>query len=453
MSIDKTLAIFNDYIGQKEFSNKFNEMLSDNHLNESDGYLIKFKVYNEVINEYVNENNVIFRINSLINHLSNRRSYNGHEFNYDYEILRYLANADDEKVFCEGCGKELLYIDKYCYGCGKKQNPQITLLELLSSINSEYIKPGDIIKVNEDFSIDKTSYEQDRQPTESMVNDSIESVYNHGLKKKEIEHRYLKIIILDHIHRNDSLRFFSDEYPYHNPEEVILTVQELENENLISKSVKYLVKDYLSLFKEDNDGKFDEILNSSYTLSQYAVFLLNNHPYVLFYYQVIKDSVVDDIVEFDRLCQTRQPNQSFESLTLNLIHILRKKFISGGFYTEYHSSYDMEAYVYELFGDHDNRLISLFEKFIIKSGFNIERGINPLEEDYLSYLRNNIYSLNLEVASIKYLFNQAFIGLNEDEILFKENDLINILIRYLNGESIEKLNFDLIKIYSDKKKG
>ena len=69
----------------------------------------------------------------------------------------------------------------------------------------------------------------------------------------------------------------------------------------------------------------------------------------------------------------------------------------------------------------------------------------------MSYLRNTVYSLNLDWDSVKFLFNQAFIGLKDDEIMFMENDLINILIRYLNGESIEKLNFDLIKIYSDKK--
>lgn len=451
MSIDKTLATFNEYIGEKEFSSNFNEKLSENHLNESDGYLIKFKVYNEVINKKVNENNVIFRINSLINHLSNRRSYNNHEFDYDYEILRYLANTADKKIICEFCGKKLLYIDKYCYSCGKKQDPHITLVELLSSINSEYIKPGDIIKINEDYSIDKTSYCPDRHPNESTVNDSVKSVYSHGSCVKEIEHGYLKILLLDYIHRKGNIKLFNDEYPYYNIEEIILTVQELENEKLISKSVKHLVKDYISLFRDNKHNPFDEILTNNYSLSQYAVYLLNSNPHVIFYYQIIKNSVVDDIVEFDRLCQTRPANQSFEDLTLNLIHILRNKFISGGFYTEYHSSYDMEAYIYELFGDNNNRLISLFKKFIVKSSFNIQRGVNPLENDYMSYLRNTVYSLNLDWDSVKFLFNQAFVGLNDDDIMFMENDLINILIRYLNGESIEKLNFDLIKIYSDKK--
>lgn len=452
MSIDKTLAIFNDYIGQKDFSNKFKEILSDNHINESDAYLIKFKVYNEIINQKVNENNVIFRINNLINHLSNRRYHNNHLFNYDYEIIRYLANSDDTMTICEYCGKKLLYIDKYCHHCGNKQNPQITLLELLSSINSEYIKPGDIIKINEDYSVDKTSYSYTRQSDKSVTDDNIESVYTHGILKKEIEHRYLKILLLDYIHRNDNLRYFSRKYPYYNIEEIILTVQELENEKLISKSLKYLVKNYPSLLKNDNNSKFDEFLNNEYDLSQYAVYLLNNQPYVLFYYQIIKDSVVDDIVEFDRLCQTRQINQSFESLTLNLINILRDKFLSRGFYTEYHSSYDMEAYIYELFGNNNNRLISLFKKLIVKSSFNIQKGVNPLENDILSYVGKNVYSLNLDADSIKYLFHQAFINLKKDEINFKESDLINIFIRYLNGEPVEKLNFDLIKAYSDYKK-
>ena len=80
MSIDETLIIFNNYIGEKEFTDNFINILSDNNLNESDGYLIKFKVYNDILSQNVNENNIISYINNLIEQLANKRSYNNHIF-------------------------------------------------------------------------------------------------------------------------------------------------------------------------------------------------------------------------------------------------------------------------------------------------------------------------------------------------------------------------------------
>ncbi|MDO5825847.1 MAG: hypothetical protein Q4Q22_05665 [Methanosphaera sp.] len=450
MSTDETLNIFNNYIGDTEFSETFNKLLSDNHLNESDGYLIKFKVYNEIMKNRVNEDNVINRVNSIANRLSDRRSYKTHVFDYDYEIIRYLSNSEDNKIFCENCGNKLLYIDKYCYNCGKKQNPQITLIELLSSINSEYIKPGDIIKINEDYSIDKTSYEYNKQIDESKINENIESIYNHDFNKREIEHKYLRIVLLDYINRMGNPSSFIDKYPYHNFEELILTIHELENENLISKSIKNVMKDYVLLFENKSRDSFNETLHNNYNLSEYAIYLLSNHSHVLFYYNVIKNSVIDDIVEYDRLCQTKDTNQSFKEVILNLIRILRDKYFLKGFYTEYHSSFDMEAYVHELFGDSVYRMVILLKKFIIKSSFNIQRGINPLEINYMTYLGDNIYASRLNLDDIKYLFNQAYVNVNKEEALFEEDELLNVLLSYLNGEDIEKLNFDLIKIYSQK---
>ena len=67
------------------------------------------------------------------------------------KLIIYLENQQDNKIICENCGVPLHFIDKYCYNCGQEQTTKITIIELLSSINSTYIKPGDIIRIKSGY--------------------------------------------------------------------------------------------------------------------------------------------------------------------------------------------------------------------------------------------------------------------------------------------------------------
>ena len=202
--IEKALNIFNNITGKTELSCQYKQMLDSFNISESNGYIVKLKLTDEILSGKLNSNEVETRLNMILNRLSKFKSRNGHTFTYDVDMLIFLKNQTDNKIMCSNCGYSMLPIDKFCSNCGREHVPRISLFELLSGINSKYIKPGDILKFNEDNTVEITT-------VNNMYNFHIEKrelelLYEEKIEKQEVNNYYFKILILNQIQKYGNVK-------------------------------------------------------------------------------------------------------------------------------------------------------------------------------------------------------------------------------------------------------
>lgn len=429
----KAINILEDITGKNVLSEDYIDLLKSHNISEQTGYIIKFKLYNEILAGKVNSKNVVSRLNLLIGKLSKSHSNNIATLNYDMDMLLFLNNQHDYKIKCENCGYMVLPIDQYCCKCGKKLVPTISLFELFSGINSQYIKPGDILKFNVDYTVEKTTNSE-------FVNSNVEELeqlYEEKIEKEELNTHYYKILLLDYISKNDLEKIdkLNKEYEITNFNEVLdellsdNLIQNIANNNLISK-FRGMVS------KNKND------ISTMYTLTQRGSDCLKENKHVLLYDFYVKNSLIDDITVYDSFLSKN--DDSLENNFIKYIIYKRNLFKKNNDIRSFLSSYDLEAYFYETKSYTQKQLLALFKKFI--SSINIDYSklnhLAALDKSNVSYLNNLIKNERINLSLMKKLFYNAFDEIDYD-LIFTKEESFNYLLRAINGEAVNSINFDL----------
>ena len=72
--IEKALNIFNNITGKTELSCQYKQMLDSFNISESNGYIVKLKLTDEILSGKLNSNEVETRLNMILNRLSKFKS-------------------------------------------------------------------------------------------------------------------------------------------------------------------------------------------------------------------------------------------------------------------------------------------------------------------------------------------------------------------------------------------
>ncbi|MBE6487466.1 MAG: hypothetical protein E7Z86_01965 [Methanosphaera stadtmanae] len=438
--IEEALEILNNLTGRESLSQDYLQLLKNANLQETDGFLIKLKLNDEILSAKQTSQSVIPRLHYLIQLLSQRRSNNDNLLGYEEKLIIYLENQQDNKIICENCGQPLHFIDKYCYNCGQEQKTKITIIELLSSINSAYIKPGDIIRINKDYSIDKTTYDlDDRRIKHEKVADEINQLQYEQMNKHNIQQFYKKILTLNFIDKQINLNQLTNKY-HIDDEEVNYIINELMDENLIINSLNGKMLQLKSMIGNHS--------NYLHQLTPTGKMLLKNNVYIIFYYDVLYETIADNIVEFEYLYRNRIATENLEDISVKLITNLRMFYLENNMQQEFNQTFNLEAFLHELFGKSSDKLLILLKRFIINVNLNYGNIRTPLDEQFIHYLKNIISSANLTLDKLYELLNQAYLDVIDDNIIIEYDELLNILVKCLEGYDINNLNFEIIQLYN-----
>ena len=85
------------------------------------------------------------------------------------DLILYLYNQPSAKVTCDNCGCELLLIDKYSSKCSSEFIPKISFMDLMAAVDLEDILPGDMLKINEDNTVEKIAFNSTVKSTDDKT--------------------------------------------------------------------------------------------------------------------------------------------------------------------------------------------------------------------------------------------------------------------------------------------
>ena len=443
--IEKALNIFNNITGKTELSCQYKQMLDSFNISESNGYIVKLKLTDEILSGKLNSNEVETRLNMILNRLSKFKSRNGHTFTYDVDMLIFLKNQTDNKIMCSNCGYSMLPIDKFCSNCGREHVPRISLFELLSGINSKYIKPGDILKFNEDNTVEITT-------VNNMYNFHIEKrelelLYEEKIEKQEVNNYYFKILILNQIQKYGNVKVSEYLFTFYK----IKNLENIISELLNSKLVK--VSSFFNIFKKIRNisNIEDNNILENISITKKGKKLLDENKHVLLYDFYIRDSLIDDIVEFENFFSKK--HGSLNEIFIEYLLFKRELFKAEKNTTRFLSTYDLESYFYEINDNKDKLVHTLFKRFIINinTDFSHTQHQSAITEEGILHMVNILTELSMDLSLMRKIFHEGFNELDENYLVFTEEESFNYLLRAIGGENVETINFDIIISLDNKK--
>lgn len=438
--VDEALEIFNNLTGKNDLSEDFKNMLISLNLTEVEGYIVKLKLNNEILSGKLHKEDVISRLNLVLGNLSLNRTYDNHVYKYNRDTLLFLYNQIDNKVECDNCGSMLLPVDRYCYNCGQEQVPKISILELLSSIDSAYIKPGDIIKINDDNTIEKTTFEENQMNVEENIVEDVELelLYRDKIMKNELNIKYFKVLLLNHIKNHSYINNIDTELcKSYNIKSLSRVIEELMNEKMIKIEPEARIHNgLLNIMTTIGVGDNQRGNNKkrwSYDLTDLGFDYLSNNQYVHVYNNFIKNSVADDIIKFNEIF-SKSVLSNYELLFLDYLNIKRKDFLEVNNMLSYLDTYILEAYYYESNHEEDKRIRALFKRFIlgINMNFSSVSYDNPIDEEFINYLNNVLTDDSVNLNELKALFNKAYNSIDNKKLTLSMQESLRILFKLFN---------------------
>ncbi|OED29549.1 hypothetical protein [Methanosphaera sp. WGK6] len=450
---NEALTIFNEITGLNELSSSFKNTLDELNLTETDGYIIKLKLNDEIISGKLTSEHIEDRLNLILNKLAAEKTCGNYSYNYSKDILLFLHNQEDNKLTCDECNLPILPIDKYCSHCGSKCTPKIGLFDLLSSINASYIKPGDIIKINLDNTIEKTTFEEKHMIIEENILDniSLESLYDIQIKKNHLNVLFTNVLVLNYIQKHDNISNITSICARYDINDSQGVMHSLINNGLLEFKVDHKiynkVMDVLAVLDiRTNKISSDRRVNH-YLLTRYGEQFLKDNNYILLYDEYFKNSVVDDIVLFDEIYNN---NEKSGNVMVLFIKTKRLEFRENNQFVEYLSTFDLEAYYYESMGMVDEWIQTLFMKFIIGLSENYSsKSLKPIDYEFTSYLINLLKKESLSLSNLKNYFFNAYDNLDNASFIFDRKTCFNYLLRCFNGDDINNMNFELYDLCND----
>ncbi len=452
---DEALTIFNEITGLNDLSSSFRKTLVELNLTEIDGYIIKLKLNDEILSGKLTSDHVVDRLNFILNKLSNEKSCENHVYNNPRDILLFLNNQEeDNKVVCSECNQLLLSIDQYCSNCGSKCTPKLDIFDLLSSINDSYIKPGDIIRVNMDHSIEKTTFEENQIFKENMMGAvNLESLYDTQIKRNNLNKLFSEVLVLDHVQKQGNISIIDAICFRYDVDDSYMLVNNLINNGLLEFKVNDTIynkfRDVLAVLDiRTNKISSDSSVNH-YFLTRSGEKFLEENSYVLLFDKYFKNSVADDIVLFDELYSNNKC--SLDELVGLFINVKRLEFMENNQLVEYLSTFDLEAYIYESMDLFDKWIQTLFKKFIISLNENYSsKSLKPLDAEFCNYLVNVLKKESLSLSNLKSYFFKSYDDLDGTSFIHDKETCFNYLLRCFNGEDVSNMNFELYGLYDDK---
>lgn len=390
-----------------------------------------------------------------------------------------MLNQQFTKVACKKCGEELLSSDKYCYSCGEEKVDTIGLFEISESFIPENLKPGDIIRVDENNEIQKVT-SRDVLPedtVEQLDTNELELLYTKRIKQGNVYHRFAKVLLLNQIKEYSVFKKMPSSFYYtYNITSLDSLKSEIIEENLIKpKKIIDLLNDkniyQLRFLLEKNglshgdnqksdlikrivnnlaDKEILSVFGEEYILSSNGQKFFDSNQHALFYDAVLKDSMINNIMDYDGLYLSKCKDFTKEEVALMLLDINREKFNKKGDLISYVSSFDLEEHIYNLMHDNKNRVIALLKKFIYNMNlsyytlYNIDR----LDPKFIKYLNYVLKIVSLDFNSLKEYFHLADEKLTIDIRIVPLDVTFKYLIRCFNNEDLEVLNRELNQYYN-----
>lgn len=451
-SINDAISFLNDLTGKTDLSNYFRSCLEENGLTETDGYLIKSKLNYEVLSEKIRLSDINKRLNFLVSDVADKKAYNG-DISFNMDLILYLYNQPSAKVTCDNCGCELLLIDKYCSKCGSEFIPKISFMDLMAAVDLEDILPGDMLKINEDNTVEKIAFNSIVKSTDDKT---LKEVYESKIEENRLNFKFFKILLLSSI-RNKNVIDSQKVYDYNvNLNEAIA--------DLIDEGFIKLSED--ANLEDDNNGS-----DTSFSLTDMGSVMLDEYYEVLLYDLFIKDCGVDDIKEFNNLIEsniTDNENYSqklisddvnvdeFLDVTLTYDDIIPKYlknmkdiYLNSGNLEKYLICFDVEAYFYERADKKRKWIIALLKRFIanINMGYLIKENSNGIiNASSLKYMQNILTKYSIQIDELEKLFNVAYNSFDTQFFKFSLQTTLEYLLRSFD-EDVEEIDMELKSKY------
>lgn len=447
-SINDAISFLNDLTGKTELSNYFRSCLEENGLSETDGYLIKSKLNYEVLLEKIRLNEINKRLNFLVSDVADKKAYNG-DILFNMDLILYLYNQPSAKVTCDNCGCELLLIDKYCSRCGNEFIPKISFMDLMSAVDSEDILPSDMIKINEDNTVEKITFNSTLQASD---NKTLKEVYESKIEENRLNFKFFKILLLSSI-RNKNVINSQKVYDYNvNFNEAI---EDLINEDLIELS---------------DDSNLDNSSGTSFSLTHKGSLMLDEYYEVLLYDLFIKGCGVDDIMEFNNLIESNITDNensgqklisddvnvdefldvtlTYDDIIPKYLENMREIYLNSGNLEKFLICFDVEAYFYERADKKRKWIVALLKRFIanINMGYLIKDNSNIINASSLKYMQNILTKYSIQIDELEKLFTVAYDSFETKFFKFSPQTTLEYLLRSFD-EDIADIDMELKSKY------
>ncbi len=439
---DEAIAVLNQLTGASTLSEDYVDLLKSLYISESDGYIIKLKINNEILDGQLTAEEVQPRLEQLLDNLAKTRIHDGYVNDYSEDLLLFLYNQDEE-VTCDNCGSRILALDSFCSNCGEKYVPKISPFDLMTSISSQHITPGDVIRINKDNSIEITSIDEEHEKKEESVNyDGIEQSYENNIIINRLNITYFKTILLDLIYKYGNLRKLDNDLPIsYNITNTSQVIKELINDNLMM--IGSIDSYYNSIIDNADDLSLiplDVWMQLKYIITNSGVDFLNSNNHVFYYDYYIKDSLVDDIIEFDDIC--RGSDQDVDESFIRYITIKRNQYLKNSCFDEYLATFTLESFYYEVNQRTDLQIISLLEKYIATLNINDEdtdEVLPAIDDQSMDFLKEVINSNKISFYKLGNYFDTAFDDIKIDKFIFSRSEALEYLFSFVDGEDISNV--------------
>ncbi|MCD7782212.1 MAG: hypothetical protein LUG89_05910, partial [Methanosphaera sp.] len=248
---------------------------------------------------------------------------------------------------------------------------------------------------------------------------------------------YFKIIILDYIKKDHNLYKLDNELPIrYNITNIGLIVNELIEDECVKISNPELEGVIINMHN---------VMLLKYDITLKGLQFLKNNTHVFPYNYYVKNSIVDDIITFDSF---KNKNYEPKQLLIEYINKKREEYIAQVKIELYLATFNLEAYVYENLEEYNNHVLTLLKRFIV--GINLpydNMSLKPVDEDFINYFKIVINNLD-EV--IDTCFDEAYNFFGEENLLFNHSETLDLFIKAMNSNNIEKVNDEVFQLYTEK---
>ncbi len=451
---DEAIAILNDITGSSTLSDEYVDVLNTLHISESDGYIIKLKINNEILSDKLKPDEVQPRLERLLDNLAQTRIHDGHVDTYSNDLILFLYNQDDE-LTCDNCGSRILAIDSYCSKCGCEYVPNISPFDLMTSISSEHITPGDVIRINKDNTVEISSIDEEHSKKDEVVDyNEIEQSYENNMVINKLNIIYFKTILLDYIYKYGNLSKLDNELPIsYNITNTSLVLKQLINDNLME--VNDTNTYYNNIINNSDDLSLipmDVWIQIKLSVTHKGVDYLNSNNHVFYYDYYVKDSLVDDIIKFDEIYRTSD-NKDLDTSFIKYIDTKKKEFLDNEMFDEYIATFTLEAFFYEVTENTKQQIIALLEKYIAILNLSTNdknNSFDAIDSESMDLIGTVLKNNNIEFDVLKKYFRDAYEEFDSDNFIFSYDEAFNYLLLCINGEDVSRISSQ-IKEYRQKK--
>ena len=275
----------------------------------------------------------------------------------------------------------------------------------------------------------------------------LELLYEEKIEKQEVNNYYFKILILNQIQKYGNVKVSEYLFTFYKIKNLENIISELLNSNLVK------VSSFFNIFKKIRNisNIEDNNILENISITKKGKKLLDENKHILLYDFYIRDSLIDDIVEFENFFSKK--HGSLNEIFIEYLLFKRELFKAEKNTTRFLSTYDLESYFYEINDNKDKLVHTLFKRFIINinTDFSHTQHQSAITEEGILHMVNILTELSMDLSLMRKIFHEGFNELDENYLVFTEEESFNYLLRAIGGENVETINFDIIISLDNKK--